>query len=337
MSVRYGPAASCSTRPLRLNRSGRSGPATSNASVHRYRYALSGQPVENVPEELFSIMQWVDAGVLGPFDLFDAAFIVRDHFGGVKKYKNLGLLHGRLSAVMARRSWTDPEVAPYLPTVAETTRYVDIDPAGRALYNQIATDLLAELTAAAARGASGYFDLSAHYRGEQVNDNSAKGRIMARYQALAMSCAHPDLLVASAQDWADSRRQQASGVSRRVWPGSRYCHDLWQSGALDDVLTSPKLDDVTALARTVLAEPHHKLIIFSFWKEMLHLLSEKFADYGSVQYHGDLPAAAKTAAQARFSEDPNCRLFIATDAGALRHRPPGRLPSHQLRPALVGW
>src|SRR6185295_1593764 len=38
------------------------------------RLALSGQPVENRPEELFSIMQFVDADVLGPFPKFDRAF-----------------------------------------------------------------------------------------------------------------------------------------------------------------------------------------------------------------------------------------------------------------------
>ena len=34
-----------------------------------YRFALTGQPIENRPEELFSIMEFVDPKILGRFDL----------------------------------------------------------------------------------------------------------------------------------------------------------------------------------------------------------------------------------------------------------------------------
>jgi SNF2 family DNA or RNA helicase len=43
-----------------------------------YRFALTGQPIENRPEELFSIMEFVDKDVLGTFEIFDRTFIVRD-------------------------------------------------------------------------------------------------------------------------------------------------------------------------------------------------------------------------------------------------------------------
>jgi len=57
-----------------------------------YRFALTGQPIENRPEELYSIMEFVDPTVLGRFDLFDRTFIVRDHFGKPTRYKNLKAL-----------------------------------------------------------------------------------------------------------------------------------------------------------------------------------------------------------------------------------------------------
>jgi SNF2 family DNA or RNA helicase len=54
-----------------------------------YKFALTGTPVENgKPEELYSIMQFVDPKVLGRFDLFDQTFIVRNRFGGVERYRN---------------------------------------------------------------------------------------------------------------------------------------------------------------------------------------------------------------------------------------------------------
>jgi SNF2 family DNA or RNA helicase len=47
-----------------------------------YKFALTGTPIENgKPEELYSIMQFVDSTVLGRFDIFDSAFIVRNSWG----------------------------------------------------------------------------------------------------------------------------------------------------------------------------------------------------------------------------------------------------------------
>lgn len=49
------------------------------------RFALTGTPIENGrPEEVYSIMQFVDPKLLGRFDLFDQTFIVRNHFGEFK-------------------------------------------------------------------------------------------------------------------------------------------------------------------------------------------------------------------------------------------------------------
>ena len=48
------------------------------------RMGLSGQPVENRPEELFSIMEFIDPEVLGSFDKFDRTFIVRDWLGAAR-------------------------------------------------------------------------------------------------------------------------------------------------------------------------------------------------------------------------------------------------------------
>ena len=72
-----------------------------------YRYALTGQPIENRPEELFSIMEFVDPTILGRFDLFDRTFIVRDRWGKPIRYRNLNHLHESLSDVMYRKTRED--------------------------------------------------------------------------------------------------------------------------------------------------------------------------------------------------------------------------------------
>ena len=71
------------------------------------RFALTGTPIENgKPEELYSIMQFVDSTVLGRFDLFDQTFIVRNHFGGVQRYRNLDLFHSKMKPVSVDRKST---------------------------------------------------------------------------------------------------------------------------------------------------------------------------------------------------------------------------------------
>ena len=77
---------------------------------------MTGTPIENgKPEELYSIMQFIDPKVLGRFDLFDKTFIVRNHFGGVEKYRNLTTLSKTLATASVRKRQQDPDVAPYLP------------------------------------------------------------------------------------------------------------------------------------------------------------------------------------------------------------------------------
>ena len=81
-----------------------------------YKFALTGTPVENgKPEELYSIMQFVDPSLLGRFDLFDQTFIVRNRFGGVERYRNLPILNKTLMEACVRKRQTDEDVAPYLP------------------------------------------------------------------------------------------------------------------------------------------------------------------------------------------------------------------------------
>ena len=80
-----------------------------------YRFALTGQPIENKPEELFSIMEFVDKGVLGRFDIFDRTFIVRDHYGKPMRYRNLKQLQDSLTESMVRKTRAD--IADQLPKV----------------------------------------------------------------------------------------------------------------------------------------------------------------------------------------------------------------------------
>ncbi|MFE9834055.1 DEAD/DEAH box helicase [Streptomyces sp. NPDC005551] len=282
-----------------------------------YRYALTGTPIENgKPEEVFSIMEWVDPEVLGRWDLFDTTYIERHRMGFVIKYKHMDVFHDVLSEAMARKTATDPDVAAYMPKVEFAERHVQLDFPTRRAYRRIAADLSEELAKAGAKK-RGSFDLAAYYSGsKQADEKSAQGRIMARMLAAQMLLDHPDLLRKSAQDWEDSEKQRQEGVEKTNWPGSKYAYQLVRSGLIDDLHTTPKTDAVIDEVRRILGDdPEHKVIIFSFFRDMGEILQQALPEYSAVTFHGQMTQQAKAAAKQRFSQDPTCRIFLASDAG----------------------
>ena len=69
----------------------------------RYAFVLSGTPLENRLEDLYSLMQVVDPRVLGPLWRYLVDFHVTDERGKVLGYRNLSELRRRLAPVMLRR------------------------------------------------------------------------------------------------------------------------------------------------------------------------------------------------------------------------------------------
>jgi superfamily II DNA or RNA helicase len=69
----------------------------------RYAFVLSGTPLENRLEDLYSLMQVVDPQVLGPLWRYFADFHITDERGKVLGYRNLAALRQRLAPVMLRR------------------------------------------------------------------------------------------------------------------------------------------------------------------------------------------------------------------------------------------
>ncbi len=70
----------------------------------RYVFVLSGTPLENRLEDLYSLLQVVDARVLGPLWLCLLEFHVTDERGKVIGYRNLSELRRRIAPVMLRRN-----------------------------------------------------------------------------------------------------------------------------------------------------------------------------------------------------------------------------------------
>ncbi len=69
----------------------------------RYAFVLTGTPLENRLEDLYSLMQVVDPRVLGPLWRYMIDFHITDERGKVLGYRNLSILRRRLAPVMLRR------------------------------------------------------------------------------------------------------------------------------------------------------------------------------------------------------------------------------------------
>lgn len=268
-----------------------------------YRFALTGQPIENRPEELFSIMQFVDANVLGKFDVFDRTFIVRDHFGKPVRYRNLSQLNNSIEEAMVRK--TREDIADQLPEVITQVIPVEFDKAGAALYTVIATDLLDEIQKAISQHGRS-FDLWSHYHGGQGNE--AQGQIMSRLTVLRMLCDNPELVIDSGMAYTNPEKTNE---------GSAYAAKLLAAGNISQSYRTPKMDAVISYIRDVLDEdPKNKVVLFSFFKKNLRLIQEATKNVtGSVLFMGGMGAEERDTAKQRFSEDPKVRLFLSSDAG----------------------
>jgi hypothetical protein len=74
-----------------------------------YAFVLTGTPIENRIDELYSIVQYLDPELLGPLFRFNRDFYELDERGRPINYKNLGQLRERVRPLMLRRRKQDVE------------------------------------------------------------------------------------------------------------------------------------------------------------------------------------------------------------------------------------
>lgn len=100
-----------------------------------YVLALTGTPLENRLEELYSIVELVDQFLLSPYYLFRDRYLMLDETGRTVGYKNLQEVHKRLRPVMIRRRKAD--VAFQLPERIDKNLLVPMTAEQLELHNKL--------------------------------------------------------------------------------------------------------------------------------------------------------------------------------------------------------
>lgn len=272
-----------------------------------YRLALTGMPMDNGrPEEVYSIMNWVDSSIFGRWDIFDKAYVVRSKAGFPVDYQNMTLFHTVLSRAMARKTAEDPDVRAHLPRVEHLVVDVDMDMRTLRTYLRIARDLEDALEECSASSRS--MNVASLYTSAASSRaDPALGRAAARASVAQLLLDHPDLVLHSA---ALHGKRKKSGD-----PGSAYAAHLVTTGVITQDMPAPKLAALVTMVHTALEDPRAKIAIFTRYRAMLPILHEALAAFGPVQFHGEMDAGDRAVATARFSTSPDCRILLLTDAG----------------------
>lgn len=270
-----------------------------------YRFALTGQPIENRPEELFSIMEFVDRGVLGPFIKFDRTFILRDHFGRPVRYRNMDVLKSALEPVMFRRSRKDVEA--YLPRINSLEVPIQLGQHVMDLYRFIAADTLKAIQKAMESGSGGGWNILAAYgRADEEGSGKSKGEVMSRLTCMRLLCDHPSLLTMSADAFDDPDSNT----------GSKYASWLKSEGWLDGLTDNTKLDWAVETIINILDEdPANRVVLFAYFKPMLRLIGRTLSmlKTGWTTLTGDMTARHRKESLERFKQ--GTRVLLSSDAG----------------------
>jgi len=138
-----------------------------------FRIALTGTPVENRLSELWSIMDFLNPGYLGPRNFFQRRFATPiERYGDTASLQTLRSL---VQPFILRRLKTDKTVIQDLPAKQEITVFCGLTSEQAAIYQTLVDKSLAEIAAAA---------------GIQ-----RKGIILALLVKLKQICNHPDLFL----------------------------------------------------------------------------------------------------------------------------------------------
>lgn len=241
----------------------------------RYAVILSGTPLENRLEELYSIVELADQFLLSPYYLFKDRYIVTDETGRTIGYRNLGEVGQRVSSVMLRRRKQD--VALQLPARIDKKLFVPMTREQMEAHN--------DLKLQAAR-------LVAKWHRQHFLPETDRQQLLLTLQQMRMAC--DSLYVLDEHSRFDTKVEETMNI-------------------LDEC-------GVTLNGEGQLnGQASPKVVIFSQWERMTRLVAQELERSGVefVYLHGNVPARERQNRVESFQNDPQVRVFLSTDAGAM--------------------
>ena len=114
----------------------------------RYAFVLTGTPIENNIDEIYSIVQFLNPHLFGSLFRFNREFYKLDEKGLAVGYKNLTLLHKKLQPIMLRRKKDNIEEK--LPKKSVKNYFVQMNESTRIKYEEYET-MVSRLASKAAK------------------------------------------------------------------------------------------------------------------------------------------------------------------------------------------
>ncbi|MGA2490911.1 MAG: DEAD/DEAH box helicase [Anaerolineales bacterium] len=240
----------------------------------RYAFVLTGTPLENRIDELYSIFQFLDPRILGPLWYFNDRFYeLEKRDSGTYKvlgYKNLDQLRALIAPYILRR--TRDEVLKDLPPRTDNHYFVEMtDPQWKAY--------------------------------DEFKEKLAKLISIARRRPLTPK--ERELLLMYL-------------VKMRLICNALALHDK-EIPLLESEKTGPKLGELGEILDEEIASNGHKAVVFSQWANMLALTEPiiQRVGLGYVKLTGDVPSSKRGELIQKFFDEPDCRVFLSTDAGGV--------------------
>jgi SNF2 family DNA or RNA helicase len=249
----------------------------------QFRIALTGTPVENRLSELWSILDFLNPGYLGPKNFFQRRFATPiERYGDTASLQTLRSL---VQPFILRRLKTDRDIIQDLPEKQEMTIFCGLSEEQASLYQHVVDKSLADIEAA---------------QGIQ-----RKGIILALLTKLKQICDHPDLFLKGAGDQESEVRSQELGISSTPHTPHPTPHSFQSR--------SGKLKRLEEMLEEVMAEGDRALIFTQFaeWGKLLKAHLERQLGRETLFLYGSTPKKQREEMVDRFQHDPQGpRLFI---------------------------
>jgi SNF2 family DNA or RNA helicase len=233
--------------------------------ISPYSLVLTGTPLENKLEELYSIVQFTNPYTLGPFYRFIHEHRITDEKGKVTGYQDLNKIGKILSRTMIRRRKKD--VLLQLPERTDEVLYVTMTEFQSKIheeYRQYVAQLILK------------------WQRQGFLNEKDRQNLMIFLNTMRMVC------------------------------DSTYILD-------QTTRHETKIDELLNILDKVFTEGSEKVVIFSQWERMTRIVGQEL-DARNVKFqylHGGIPGVDRGKLFDNFNNDPDCRVFLSTDAGGV--------------------